>query len=114
VWSLREAARREATVVAVSVCQDTALDDDWDPGPSSDARADRGVLQEELDARVHQATAEAGVRPPIRTAVLDAQVFEAFAGAARGADLVLVGAHGKTLLRPAVARPPARRPARPA
>ena len=111
VWSLREAARREATVVAVSVCPDTAPDDEWHPGPSS---ADRGVLQAELDARVQLATAEAGVRPRIRTTVLDAQVFEAFTGAARGADLVLVGAHGKTLLRPAVARPAARRPARPA
>lgn len=111
VWSLREAARREATVVAVSVCPDPAVDDEWDPGASG---ADRGLLQEELDARVRRATAEAGVRPRTRTAVLDAQVFEAFAGAARGADLVLVGAHGKTLLRPAVARPAARRSARPA
>ena len=111
VWSLREAARREATVVAVSVCEGTGPDDEWDPAASS---ADRGALQEELDARVQQATTEAGVRPRIRTAVLDAQVFEAFAGAARGADLVLVGAHGKTLLRPAVARPAARRCARPA
>jgi nucleotide-binding universal stress UspA family protein len=111
VWSLREAARREATVVAVTVCPVAAPDEEWDPGSSS---ADRGVLQAELDARVQQATAEAGVRPRIRTAVLDAQVFEAFAGAARGADLVLVGAHGKTLLRPAVARPAVRRSARPA
>jgi nucleotide-binding universal stress UspA family protein len=111
VWSLREAARREATVVAVSVCRDTTQDDDWVPGTSSD---DHRVLQDELDARVQQATMEAGVRPRIRTAVLDAQVFEAFAGAARGADLVLVGPHGKTLLRPAVARPAARRSARPA
>jgi nucleotide-binding universal stress UspA family protein len=111
VWSLREAARREATVVAVSVCRDTTQDDDWVPGTSSD---DHRVLQDELDARVQQATTEAGVRPRIRTAVLDAQVFEAFAGAARGADLVLVGPHGKTLLRPAVARPAARRSARPA
>jgi nucleotide-binding universal stress UspA family protein len=109
VWSLREAARREATVVAVSICDDTDADDEEGTDP-----ADRGVLQQELDARVDRATAEAGVRPRVRTSVLDAQVFEAFAGAARGADLVLVGAHGKTLLRPAVARPPARRTARPA
>lgn len=111
VWSLREAARRDATVVAVGVCPDTAPDDDWAPGSS---HADREVLQAELDARVQRAIAEAGVRPRTRTTVLDAQVFEAFVGAARGADLVLVGAHGKTLLRPAVARPAARRSARPA
>jgi nucleotide-binding universal stress UspA family protein len=111
VWSLREAARREATVVAVGVCPDPAPDDDWAPDSSP---ADRDVLQAELDARVQRAIAEAGVRPRIRTTVLDAQVFEAFVGAARGADLVLVGTHGKTLLRPAVARPAARRSARPA
>jgi nucleotide-binding universal stress UspA family protein len=112
VWALREAARREATVVAVSVYDESSPDDD-DPTAGWPGAA-HGVLLAELDARVRVATAEAGVRPRVRTAVLDAQVFEALAGAARGADLVVVSAHGKTLLRPAVARPPVRRFARPA
>jgi nucleotide-binding universal stress UspA family protein len=103
IWALREAARREATVVAVRVC---AEEDGETPA--------HGPLLAELDSRVRTATAEAGVRPQVRTAVLDATVFEVFAGAARGADLVVVGTHGKTLLRPAVARPNLRRFARPA
>jgi nucleotide-binding universal stress UspA family protein len=111
LWAIREAARREATVVAVSVCDESAVDDD----PAADwPGAAHGALLAELEARVQAATAEAGVRPRVRTAVLDAQVFEALTGAARGADLVVVGPHGKTLLRPAVARIPARRYARPA
>ena len=110
VWALREAARREATVVAVSVSDETASGDDPAAGPGTA----HGPPLAELDARVRAATVEAGVRPRVRTAVLDAQVFEALAGAARGADLVVVGAHGKALLRHAVARPPVRHFARPA
>jgi nucleotide-binding universal stress UspA family protein len=112
LWALREAARRDATVVAVSVCEEPAADDD-DPLAALPGAA-HGALLADLDARVRGAVDEAGVRPRVRTAVLDSQVFEAFTGAARGADLVVVGAHGKTLLRAAVARPPARRHARPA
>ena len=99
VWALREAARREATVVAVSVRPEPAPDDadDW-------TGAAHAVRMADLTDRVRVAVAEAGVRPRVRTAVLDAAVFEALAGAARGADLVVVGRHGKTLLRPAVAR----------
>jgi len=100
VWTLREAARREATVVAVSVCPEPTADD----GADDRAGAAHGARLAELTDRVRIATAEAGVRPRVRTAVLDAAVYEAFAGAARGADLVVVGRHGKTLLRPAVAR----------
>jgi nucleotide-binding universal stress UspA family protein len=106
VWTLQEAARREATVVAVRVSAEDTEDTEDVPA--------HGPLLAELDARVRAATAEAGVRPQVRTAVLDATVFEAFTGAARGADLVVVGSHGKTLLRPAVARTPVRRFARPA
>jgi len=116
VWALREAARREATVVAVSVCHEPAADDD----PADDWAGDwvgaaHGARMAELTDRVQVATAEAGVRPRVRTAVLDASVYEALAGAARGADLVVVGRHGKTMLRPAVARThPVRRFAHPA
>jgi nucleotide-binding universal stress UspA family protein len=112
VWTLREAARREATVVAVSVSPGPAVDDDSAGGRPG---APDGARLAELTDRVRAATAEAGVRPPVRTAVLDAAVYEALAGAARGGDLVVVGRHGKTLLRPAVARThPVRRIAHPA
>jgi nucleotide-binding universal stress UspA family protein len=96
-WALREAARREATVVAVAVMDA--------PESSRDRRAD-------LDARVGRAVAETGSAAPVQTAVLDAVVIAALTGAARGADLVVVGAVGKTLLRPAVPRTAARGVAR--
>jgi hypothetical protein len=41
--------------------------------------------------------------------VLERAVFDALNAAASGADLVIVGAWGKTLLRPAVGRSPLRR-----
>jgi nucleotide-binding universal stress UspA family protein len=97
VWALREAARREATIVAVAVTEDS------EPGHTR---------LEELDGLVRRATEENGGSAQVRTAVLDAVVLEALTGAARGADLVVVGAAGKTLLRPAVARTPVRRIAR--
>jgi nucleotide-binding universal stress UspA family protein len=107
VWALREAARREATVLAVTV-----LDDDLDhplgaPRPPS-ATSQAAALQV-LEAQVLRAIAETGVHGRVRTAVLERPVFEAINAAASGADLVVVGAWGKTLLRPAVGRPPFRR-----
>jgi nucleotide-binding universal stress UspA family protein len=59
---------------------------------------------------VLRAIAETGVHGRTQTAVLERPVFEALAAARSGADLVYVGARGKTLLRQAVPRPPARRP----
>jgi nucleotide-binding universal stress UspA family protein len=110
VWALREATRREATVVAVSV-----LDE-----PGGDPLGGGGRLQvrahlaahDQLEARVLRAIAETGIHGRSRTAVLDRSVFEALTAATRGADLVMVGARGKTVLRQAVPRPPARRLAR--
>ena len=110
VWALREAARREATVVAVCV-----LDDDGDDGLGGLSRAGRRagtVALERLEAQVLRAIAETGVSGRVRTAVLDRPVFEALSSATRGADLVVVSGQGKTLLRPAVPRTPARRLAR--
>jgi nucleotide-binding universal stress UspA family protein len=110
VWALREAARREATVVAVTVL------DEPDGHPL--AGAGRGqtrahlAARDQLEARVLRAIAETGVHGRSRTAVLDRAVFDALMAATRGADLVVVGARGKTVLRPAVPRPPARRLAR--
>ena len=109
VWALREAARREATVVAVWV-----LDDDGDtlPGVSRPGRRTGAVALERLEAQVLRAIAETGVTGRVRTAVLERPVFEALSSATRGADLVVVTGRGKTLLRPAVPRQPIRRLAR--
>jgi len=104
VWALREAARREATVVAVGVVH----------GPDGDPLGGAGralvgahlAAHERLEAQVLRAIAETGVHGRTQTAVLERPVFEALAAARSGADLVFVGARGKTLLRQAVPRPP--------
>jgi nucleotide-binding universal stress UspA family protein len=108
VWALREAARREGTVVAIAVLDDQ----DDDPLGTRSARRDTAALLDRVDAQVLRAIAETGVHGRTRTSVLDRAVFEALTAAAHGADLVVVGPEGKTLLRPAVPRPPGRRLAR--
>jgi nucleotide-binding universal stress UspA family protein len=110
VWALREAARREATVVAVGVLD--APDDDPLGGADRSALRAQFDLHDRLEAQVLRAIAETGVHGRSHTAVLPRPVFDALAAAARGADLVFVGAGGKTLLRQAVPRPPSRRLAR--
>jgi nucleotide-binding universal stress UspA family protein len=103
VWALREAARREATVVAVAVLQDP----DGDPLEGSGRVLVRAHLaaHDRLEAQVLRAIAETGVHGRTRTAVLERPVFEALIAATQGADLVVVGARGTTLLRQAVPRP---------
>jgi nucleotide-binding universal stress UspA family protein len=110
VWALREAARREATVVAVCVLEDPA----GDPleGSSRVLSRERHSAHDRLEAQVLRAIAETGVHGRSRTAVLDRPVFEALTAATRGADLVVVGPRTKTVLRQAVPRPPVRRLAR--
>ena len=110
VWALREAARREATVVAVTVLDAPA----GDPLEGSSRVLVRNQLaaHDRLEAQVLRAIAETGVHGRTRTAVLDRPVYEALTAATRGADLVVVGPKGKSLLRQAVPRPPARRLAR--
>jgi len=110
VWALREAARREATVVAVCVLDAPA----GDPleGSSRVLMRAQFAAHDRLEARVLRAIAETGVHGRTRTAVLERPVFEALTAATRGADLVVVGPRNKTLLRQAVARPPVRRLAR--
>jgi nucleotide-binding universal stress UspA family protein len=108
VWALREAARREGTVVAIAVLDDP---DDVRLGART-TRRDSAALLERVDAQVLRAIAETGVHGRARTSVLDRFVFEALTAAAQGADLVVVGPEGKTLLRPAVPRPSGRRLAR--
>lgn len=97
VWAMREAARREATVVAVRVADGTTPEQ---------------LLREELDGWVQRATADADGSVRVQTGVLDPAVLMALAGAARGGDLVMVGAAGKTLLRHAVPRLAPRRATR--
>jgi len=108
VWALREAARREGTVVAIAVLDDP---DDLSLG-TRPARRDATALHQRLEAQVLRAIAETGVHGRTRTSVVDRAVFEALSAASHGADLVVVGPEGKTLLRPAVPRPPGRRLAR--
>jgi nucleotide-binding universal stress UspA family protein len=110
VWALREAARRDATVVAVSVLQA----DDGDPLPGGSRRHlnEQVAAHDRLAAQVLRAIAETGVQGRTRTAVLDRSVFEALTAASHGADLVVVGPTHKALLRHAVPRPPTPRMAR--
>ena len=108
VWALREAARREATVVAVCVLR--APDGDPLEGAGRALVREHLAARERLEAQVLRAIAETGVHGRTETAVLERPVFEALAAARSGADLVYVGAQGKTLLRQAVPRPPTRRP----
>jgi nucleotide-binding universal stress UspA family protein len=110
VWALREAARREATVVAVAVLDSP----DGDPFGAVDRGGLRGQLavHDRLEAQVLRAIAETGVQGRSRAAVLARPVLDALTAASRGADLVFVGVSGKTLLRQAVPRPPTRRLAR--
>ena len=107
LWALREAARREATVVAVSVL-DAPDGDPLDGSARVQVRAQLAA-HNRLEAQVLRAIAETGVHGRTRTAVLERPVFEALIAATHGADLVVVGARGKTLLRQAVARPSAPR-----
>jgi len=110
VWALREAARRDATVVATSVL-DTPEGDPLEGSARVGVSAQLAAYNQ-LEARVLRAIGETGIHGRVRTAVLDRPVFEALTAATQGADLVMVGARGKTLLRQAVPRPHARRLAR--
>jgi hypothetical protein len=110
VWALREAARREATVVAVSVL-DAPEGDPLDGSSRVLLRAQLAAY-DRLEAQVFRAIAETGVHGRTRTSVLDRPVFEALTAATRGADLVVVSGRSKTVLRQAVPRPPTRRLAR--
>jgi nucleotide-binding universal stress UspA family protein len=106
-WALREAARREGTAVAVLVLEEP----EGDPlsGSGRVHLQARLAAHDRLEAQVLRAIAETGVHGRTRTAVVERPVFEALFAATQGADLVVVSAHGKTLLRQAVARPPAPR-----
>jgi nucleotide-binding universal stress UspA family protein len=107
VWALREAARREATVVAVSVLE--APEGNPLEGYGRVLVRSQLAAHDRLEAQVLRAIAETGVHGRTRTAVVERPVFEALLAATQGADLVVVGTRGKTLLRQAVGRPNAPR-----
>lgn len=110
LWALREAARREATVVAVVVLD--APDGDPLEGTARLPLRTHTASRDQLEAMVLRAVAETGISGRTRTAILERPVFDALSAAMHGADLVMVGADGKRLLRPAVPRQPLRRVAR--
>jgi nucleotide-binding universal stress UspA family protein len=110
VWAVHEAARREATVVAVGVVEDPA-DDVLGSGSRAAWRSSEQV-RDRVEASVCHAIAETGVHGRVRTSVVERPLLEALVAGAHGADLVLVSAEGKALLRQAVPRPPSRRLAR--
>jgi nucleotide-binding universal stress UspA family protein len=110
LWALREAARREATVIAVAVL-DCPEGDPLGSGPRVTARA-HAAAHDRVQAVLLRAIAETGVHARGRCAVMERPVFDALTAAGRGGDLVVVSAGGKSLLRQAVPRPPSRRLAR--
>jgi nucleotide-binding universal stress UspA family protein len=110
VWAFREAARREAVVVAVSVLD--APDGDPLTGTTRVPRRTQEAARDHLEALVLRAVAETGFSGRTHTAILERSVFGALDAAMHGADLVVVGAGGKRLLRPVLPRQPLRRVAR--
>ena len=110
LWALREAARREAVVVAVAVLE-CPSGDPLDSGPRPAARA-HASAHDRVQAVLLRAIGETGVHGRSRCAVMDRPVFDALTAACRGGDLVVVASGGKSLLRQAVPRPPYRRLAR--
>ena len=97
IWALQEAARREATVLAVAVLASDAFEDE------------RTATQVLVEAQVQHAIGETGVHGRSRTALLDPPGFEALARHARGGDLVVVRPPRTTSVRPSVP-PRLRRP----
>ena len=79
---------------------DVFLEDARDPGSQTIYTAE--------EALVLRAVGETGISGRTRTAVLERPVFEALDAAVHGADLVMVGAGRKRLLRPALPRRVAR------
>ena len=110
LWALREAARREASVIAVAVL-DCPAGDPLGSGPRVAARA-HTAAHDRVQAVLLRAIAETGVHGRSRCAVMDRPVFDALTAASRGGDLVVVASGSKSLLRHSVPRPPLRRLAR--
>ncbi len=107
VWALREAARREGTVLAVAAVDPPSGDPLSEP--QSAGESPRAAALARADAAVVRAIAETGVTGRVRTATVEQPVFDALEAAGRGGDLVLVAGSGRTLLRPVIPRSHGRR-----
>jgi nucleotide-binding universal stress UspA family protein len=107
VWALREAARREGTVLAVAGVD--AASGDPLSGPEPVGEGSRAAALARADAAVVRAIAETGVTGRVRTVAADRPLLDALGLAGRGGDLVLVGGTGRALLRPVAPRFPGRR-----
>jgi nucleotide-binding universal stress UspA family protein len=81
LWALREAQRRDATLLAVTV---------W---PGDPAQRDEGVaeMEEALTAMVERAVAETGVHDRTRVAAVTHPVTVRDVAARTGAELLVVG-----------------------
>ena len=91
--------------MAVSVLD--APDGDPLTGTTRVPRRTQEAARDHLEALVLRAVAETGFSGRTHTAILERSVFEALDAAMHGADLVVVGAGGKRLLRPVLPRLPA-------
>jgi putative protein kinase ArgK-like GTPase of G3E family len=107
VWALREAARREGTVLAVAAVDVPPGDPLSDPAPVGEGTRTAALAR--ADAAVVRAVAETGVTGRVRTVAADRSLLDALCTAGRGGDLVLVGGTGRALLRPVAPRFPGRR-----
>lgn len=99
-WAVAEARLRDATVVAVHAWAFVPPPPMSDPGlgpmPSSDLSADlaleRSAAATVLDESVGEVDAS-GV--PVEPTLIEGAAGDALVGAAKGADLVVVGSHGR-------------------
>jgi hypothetical protein len=80
LWALREAERRDGTVLAVTV---------WDGGPAEE----RAAKETELVGRVTDAVAETGVRGRTRVQLVAGPVADVLTALSEEADVLVLGQH---------------------
>jgi len=80
LWAMREAERRDGTVLAVTV---------WDGGPD----AERTGREAELVARVRAAVEETGVHGRTQVQLVAGPVAEVLTALAERADVLVLGQH---------------------
>jgi len=83
LWALREAGRRNGTVLAVTV---------WDGGPEHE----RVAREAELVARVRAAVEETGVRGRTQTQLVAGPVADVLTALSEDADVLVLGQHHTT------------------
>jgi hypothetical protein len=80
LWALREAERRDGTVLAVTV---------WDGGPEEE----RAAREDELLGRVRDVVAETGVRGRTRVQLVAGPVADVLTALSQEADVLVLGQH---------------------